>query len=199
MNSNFNYITVSYGHSLTNSNVTTVALNDIIVAIKWDIDLEKTVSKIRAISDLSQRQQLKRQLPYISFCSFKDNLRTNNNFLSTEFLVFDADHVPDLADLRQRVEADPEIFMAFTSPSGDGLKFVVRLDSAVTDQAAYRELYAAKVAEYGTRFGVVLDGRVNDPARATFLSHDADLYVNPDSTPVYMMKDAQMFILVLVL
>jgi VirE N-terminal domain len=194
-----NAINLSYGHSITNSNVTPVSLNDIIVAIKWDADLKNTISKIRATDDINHRQQLKRQLPYLSFCSFKDNLRSNNNFLSTQFLVFDADHVVDLTGLRQRVEADPEVFMAFKSPSGDGLKFVVRLDTPVTDQSTYRKMYAAKVEEYGIRFGGVLDGTTNDPARATFLSHDEDLYVNPDSTPVYVTKGAQMFILVLVL
>ena len=120
-------------------------------------------------------------------------------FQSTQFLVFDADHVPDLAALRQKVEADPDVFMAFTSPSGNGLKIVVQLDTAVTDQSTYKELYAAKVEEYERRFNVLLDGRVNDPARATFLSHDTDLYLNLDSTPVCVTKDARVFLLVLVL
>ena len=71
-----NSINLSYGHSITNSNVSTVSLNDIIVAIKWDVDLKNTISRIRATGDML----LKRQMPYISFCSFKDNLRTNNNF-----------------------------------------------------------------------------------------------------------------------
>jgi hypothetical protein len=145
--------------------------------MKWDTDLKNTVTKIRANGDML----LKRQLPYISFCSFKDNIRSNNNFLSTQFLVFDADHVSDLAGLRRRVEAEPEVFMVFTTPSGNGLKIVVRLETPVTDSSVYRNLYDSKRAEYETLFGVVLDGKVNDPARATFLSHDADLYVNPCS------------------
>jgi hypothetical protein len=175
---------VSFADSIKIAATTKVGLDVILDKIKNDVFLKEKIAAIRATENEGDRSRLKKSLPYFSFCSFNPNERCNENFESTQLLMFDADHVPDLTAFRQSVIADPEVCLAFTSPRGEGLKFAVRLESPITDAAEYTKIYMGLQEVYRRRFGFALDPSTKDAAHATFLSHDPDIYVNADSTPV---------------
>jgi hypothetical protein len=178
---------VSFANNIKTTATQRVGLDVIVEKIKNDVSIKSIVESVRAAQTDDDRRRLKTDIPYYSFCSFKHNERSNKNFESTQFLMFDADHVADLDALRQRVITDPEVCLAFTSPSGDGLKFAIRLASPIKDATEYTKTYVAIMGVYESRFGVTLDS-TKDAARPCYLSHDPDIYVNPDSTPVSVIS-----------
>ncbi len=96
-------------------------------------------------------------------------------------MLFDADHIPDHATFRQQLTTDPDIFFHFTSPSGDGEKFAVQLDTVVTDEGTYRATYVDISDHFKEKYGIKLDS-TSDPARTCFFSYDPNLHVNYEST-----------------
>jgi hypothetical protein len=85
--------------------------------------------------------------------------------------------------LREQMRHDPEIFMFFVSPSGDGLKVVFALDSEITTEAEYKRVYQQIRALVQERYGIETDD-IKDVARACYLSYDPDIYVNEASVPL---------------
>ncbi|MEI6036255.1 MAG: BT4734/BF3469 family protein, partial [Verrucomicrobiae bacterium] len=82
-----------------------------------------------------------------------------------------------LADARRKVVADPHVAAAFTSPSGDGLKVLLRIDGSRHDQSV------TTAVEYFSRiYGLKHDPQVKEPTRLCFVSCDPDLFENPTAT-----------------
>jgi phage/plasmid-associated DNA primase len=79
-----------------------------------------------------------------------------------------------LADARRKVVADPYVAAAFTSPSGDGLKVLLRIDGS-----RHEDSVAAATGYFAQVHGLKHDPQVKEPARLCFVSHDPDLFENP--------------------
>ncbi|MEZ5029850.1 MAG: DUF3987 domain-containing protein [Saprospiraceae bacterium] len=78
----------------------------------------------------------------------------------------------------KKVNADKHTFVSFISPSGNGLKVLVKVDSGVEDHAtAFQQVF-----DYYKRLtGHQSDPTVKDITRLCFVSYDPDLYHNPES------------------
>ena len=82
-----------------------------------------------------------------------------------------------LADARSKVVGDPHVAAAFTSPSGDGLKVLLRIDGFRHDDSV-----AAAVEYFSRVHGLKHDPQVKEQTRLCFVSYDPDLFVNPAAT-----------------
>jgi hypothetical protein len=93
-------------------------------------------------------------------------------------MCIDFDHVQNIDTLRQALLAD-EYFdtqLLFVSPSGDGLKWIINID---TQKAPHGE-YFASVANYILQtYSVEVDKSGKDISRACFLPHDPNAFINP--------------------
>ncbi len=150
---------ISYGSTVRNNHVTTICFTEVLDRIRTGNGITDEITKIRACTDPNERNKLKQQhLPWFSFAEFKNNERSNTNFVTTTHLVIDIDHVGDqLTVLKEKLTHDDTVYVAFLSPSGDGLKFVLRLDSAVTTIESYRQAYQYYSDLYSTKHGFVPD------------------------------------------
>ena len=83
---------------------------------------------------------------------------------------------PDLTveKMRAKVIEDPSLVACFTSPSGDGLKVIVKTGVAIdrTDHVHRFESMKAGM----TRQGLTVDDSCKDPARLCFYSHDPSAF-----------------------
>src|SRR5690606_4674664 len=70
---------------------------------------------------------------------------------------------------------DPYVFSAFISPSGDGLKILIKIPPVESDH----ELYFEALKKYFNNDS--LDDSGKDVSRLCFESYDPDIYINPDS------------------
>ena len=102
------------------------------------------------------------------------------------FAVVDFDHMepPVWTSTRDSLKQDPFVFALFTSPSGDGLKVLVRIPP---DKEAHRAHYRALLQHFSDANP---DPSTSDPARCCFVSWDPDLYVN-ESAKVFTDKVEQ--------
>ena len=93
-------------------------------------------------------------------------------------LCIDFDHLQSVDLLRKQLLQD-EYFdtqMLFVSPSGDGLKWIIPID---TKQTTHSNYFAA-VANYILQtYGVEVDKSGRDISRACFLPHDQQAFINP--------------------
>jgi len=149
----------------------------ILDAIKKGV-YKKNIANIRIESDKGERNKLKSLLPYVTF-SGTFSSRSNANLRKTSGLAcLDFDNVPNLEELRTEINQDPYTFSSFTSPSGDGLKVLVKIPS-VDNNNDYQDYYVELINHYKKYYE--LDEGTKDVARACYLSYDDDLFLNNES------------------
>ena len=143
------------------------------------------VNKLRQCTDEKERKELKKQLPSICF-SGKFSRREDKSLIEHSGLIaIDFDHVNErLPELKDRLKKDKYTFMLFVSPSGDGLKLVVKIPNSIQTHAKS----AAALTDYYQ--DEKLD-EFKDVSRICFESYDPDIYYNPESDIFLTLKEEQ--------
>ena len=155
--------------------VTLKEVYEMIVSDKW----AQTTRSLRSLLKEEQADFKRRQLPFVTF-SGTFTLRHNEHLVRhSGLLCFDFDHIGNetsVRDLQQRLIADPilNVYLAFRSPSGDGLKLVVKNNFTPENH----NVKYAQLAQYiQHNYNTSVD-HTNDIARACFLCHDPKAYYN---------------------
>jgi len=140
---------------------------------------KQRTEKLRGIKDQKQARQFKAST--FDYCTFSGMFQTRNDkalISHSGLLCIDFDHLQSVDLLRNQLLQD-EYFdtqMLFVSPSGDGLKWLIPID---TKQTTHSNYFAA-VANYILQtYGVEVDKSGRDISRACFLPHDQQAYINP--------------------
>jgi hypothetical protein len=155
-----------------------ISLLDAYNYIVGDYAKQRT-EKLRSIEDPKQARQFKAST--FDYCTFSGMFQTRNDkalISHSGLLCIDFDHLQSVDLLRKQLLQD-EYFdtqMLFVSPSGDGLKWLISID---TKQTTHSNYFAA-VANYILQtYGVEVDKSGRDISRACFLPHDPQAYINP--------------------
>ena len=117
--------------------------------------------------------------------------RNNNGCKSLSSLVcIDIDHQTeqDLEHIRQIIKTWPFVLAFFVSPSGDGLKVLVRTDNLSIDD--YSNCYRQVEKLFTDEFGIQPDSSCEDLSHTCFISYDPDMYCNPNSQPWHYEYDS---------
>ena len=93
-------------------------------------------------------------------------------------ICLDIDKIEDPVSLKEVVKTLCWVHAAFITPSGKGLKVIVRTNALSENYKPTEEKIAA-MFEKAT--GFPRDNRCKDIARIQFVSYDPDLYYNPES------------------
>jgi hypothetical protein len=140
---------------------------------------KQRTEKLRGIKDPKQARQYKAST--FDYCTFSGMFQTRNDkalISHSGLLCIDFDHLQNVDLLRKQLLQD-EYFdtqMLFVSPSGDGLKWIISID---TKQTTHSNYFAA-VANYILQtYGVEVDKSGRDISRACFLPHDPLSFINP--------------------
>lgn len=188
---------------LTNPNLTTISLQNLLLMIKeTDQQIQAKINRIREYTEMIKNKDgveidtkslqvekdiFKKSLPYFNLAPFRNNYRKNDNFIETKLLLFDIDKLEDVETVRKIIDNDSRVYFSFISPSGNGLKVVLILDEPITDKDLYSKVYKSLVAELSSDWGVELDN-TSDASRACSLSFDPNLYLNPDCQLICFSK-----------
>ena len=133
-----------------------------------------------------QRAELKKGLDYVTPAGTFTRRANNGLQNSSGLLVLDFDRLPDVAAARAALLADrelaPELVLLFTSPSGDGLKALVRTDPTASHLDNFRA-YAAYLGRTYPALGLTPDEAGKDVARACFVPHAPDAWLAPAYAP----------------
>lgn len=155
-----------------------VSLLDVYRYIVGDSAKQKTAT-LRAFTDSRQAKAYKAN--NFDYCTFSGTFTQRNDKALTQhsgLLCLDFDHLKDLETLFQRLLED-EYFdtqLLFRSPSGDGLKWVIPIDTAECSHANYFRAVANYIQH---TYNVEVDKSGKDLSRACFLPHDPNAFINP--------------------
>jgi len=155
-----------------------ISLLDAYNYIVGDYAKQRT-EKLRSIKDPKQARQFKAST--FDYCTFSGMFQTRNDkalISHSGLLCIDFDHLQNVDLLRKQLLQD-EYFdtqMLFVSPSGDGLKWIIPIDTKRTTHSNY---FAAAANYILQTYGVEVDKSGRDISRACFLPHDPLAYINP--------------------
>jgi hypothetical protein len=86
----------------------------------------------------------------------------------------------ELSSLKQTILTDPHTLACFVSPSGNGLKVVLRCDP----KRYHKESFAAVERYFLEKFEVQIDTACSDVSRPCFVSHDPEAYIAQDAKEI---------------
>ena len=140
---------------------------------------KQRTEKLRSIKDPKQARQYK--VSTFDYCTFSGAFTTRNDkalINHSGLLCVDFDRLQNVEKLRFQLLQD-EYFdtqLLFVSPSGDGLKWIISID---TTKTTHGDFFAA-VANYILQtYGVEVDKSGRDISRACFLPYDPLAFINP--------------------
>lgn len=136
------------------------------------------VEQIRATQDKDIRSELKKDLlPVFCFSGTFSERNTRGLKNHSGLICLDFDNVPDeeLIPLKERLAQDIYTHLLFISPSGNGLKLVVRIPPSKHDHKKY---FKALLGHFNH---ACIDRGTSDVTRGCNVSYDPDLYFNPDA------------------
>lgn len=141
---------------------------------------------LRRITDPKERSRFKAEhFDYICPGGLFRSRKESDLVKPSGYLVVDFDHIPDPEGLVLLLanEENFETVLAFRSPSGDGVKWILNLPQGVTKPDGtpftYGEFFTI-ISNYVRRaYGYEADPSGKDICRACFLPYDPDAFLNP--------------------
>lgn len=178
-------------------NFNEVVENAKIVEVLNDIKTGKYINVITylrkslAESKMEAYERAKKSLPaFTPSASFKGGRKLEYLTAYTQIVVLDIDKLTkeQLTNAKALAQETPYTYSAFVSPSGNGLKIFVRVNSS---QEKHKEAFLTLQKFYEEFLSLPIDKSGKDVTRLCFVSYDTDLYLNENATvyPVIAMED----------
>jgi twinkle protein len=160
-----------------------VKVSQVVQGIKTGGKIKELIEQIRSISVKKDRDVIKKKLPCICF-SGQFSYRKDDALIKHSGLVaIDFDHLNErLMEFRNRIIKDKYTHIAFISPSGDGLKIVVK----IPDSVSTHKMSCDALSDYYKE--ETLD-EFKDVSRICYASYDPDIYFNPGSEIFTTLKE----------
>lgn len=107
----------------------------------------------------------------------------------SRLICLDLDKLPPerLAELQEQIQGDEYTHVLFISPSGNGLKVVIKID--LTDPTQHRAFFDQLSDYFREVYGVEIDKACKDVNRLCFLPHDPEAYFNPKSEVMPLLEE----------
>lgn len=99
---------------------------------------------------------------------------SHSGFLQADLDLKDNPQLADLDAVRELMRSDPYVAAYFVSPSGNGLKVIVRVPPSLEK---HRASWDAANKRFFEKYGLKIDKSTKDPLRLCFMSYDPDLWV----------------------
>lgn len=133
------------------------------------------VEALRSAPESEQKTLKSTTLPAVTPAGTFTTRNTEGLAEASGFFVLDFDNVPTPANLRDELIADPFVLMSFVSPSGNGVKALVRIERIANNEDAHR-LFASLQHYYGSKgLKVSADKSGKDISRLCIVSYDPDI------------------------
>ena len=144
-------------------------------------DSKKLCEEIRMFpgaEQKSKRNDIKKKLPAICFCGEFTKREKKSIIKHSGFICIDFDGFEDewaMLDYRTILCADKYSYSVFTSPSGDGLKVIVKIPEDITNHTNY---FLSLQKHYNVP---EFDESCKDISRVCYESYDPEIFINKDS------------------
>ena len=143
-------------------------------------DYATVTRKLRELQDPGQRRSFKaRSFPYVTFSGIFSKRCESGLLQHSGLLALDFDHVEALSELKRQLLSDPQLRteLLFTSPSGQGLKWIV---SCEPQKWSHSEYFQAVSNYLQHTYGLRPDASCRDVSRACFTAFDPECFLHPN-------------------
>jgi hypothetical protein len=153
-------------------------INQLIEVIKYGY-IKNEVETLRSKKNKAERSKIKQsKLPCVTLSGIfqkrnKDNLKEHSGLMQ-----IDIDDVQDYDAIYRKLISDEYTYVAFKSPSGNGIKLVVKINPSID---THLEQFLSLQKYYFDEFKIEIDSACKDIARCMLLSYDPNIYCNPFS------------------
>jgi len=134
--------------------------------------------KLRSITDPKEKRIYKaNNFDYVTFSGEFERRNDDNLIRHSSLITIDFDHLENLIEVKNLLLKDEyfETEMLFTSPSGDGLKWVIKIDLS---QATHQVFFKAVANYLKETYNLEADQSGKDISRACFLAYDPLAFLN---------------------
>jgi hypothetical protein len=142
----------------------------------------KKIEAIRNETDKEKRNMAKSKLVSVCFSGEFSRRAAKNIINHSGFACLDFDDVDDAVCLRDSLQDNEYIYSAFISPSGNGVKALVKVPK---DIANYKKYYEAICETFDSK----LDTKTKDISRVCYESYDPNLFINHNSKEWVLMQE----------
>ncbi len=178
-------------HSITSpDNFKTITINDVLNAIKT----EQYKAKIDALPRANKTvyNEAKRHLPAWALNGDFSGKVINSGFVESNGLFhIDIDNLENPALIKHQLAREiPEIYALWVSPSGNGLKGLLRIpDDFIHNDNDFKKAFQ-QINEYLAVYDIEIDKACKDVRRLCFVSSDSDIYIN-EVAPAFMFDSVR--------
>lgn len=148
------------------------SIDKVLLRIK-ECSLSEKINQLRAETDTSKTKAIKLKLPCICFSGY---FTSRNDKALTEhsgFAIMDFDKINEPAKFRDDLKIYPFIYSAFISPSGNGVKVLVKIPADIQKHRGYYEGLLKMFTQ--------ADKTSRNESRICYASCDADLWINKEA------------------
>jgi len=156
-------------------------INEVLLSFK-DGSNKSKIDNVRTIEDKEKRNIAKSKLKSVCFSGEFSYRSAKNCIKHSGFACLDFDDVDDAICLRDSLQDNEYIYSAFISPSGNGVKAIVKIPPEINNHKKY---YEALCETFDTK----LDTSTKDVSRVCYESFDADLFINENSKVWTLKKE----------
>jgi predicted P-loop ATPase len=171
---------ISFYKSLTDKECKKISIGDFLELVRSNQSIKESVCGLRKAETKAFRDILKKGLPAVTISGLFGTSRATQNLIEhSGFLQLDFDNVSDLEIKLQELKKDVYSFAVFLSPSGTGIKVIVKV---IPDKTKHFKSFIQLQTYYKETFSLNIDAQCKDVSRLMFLSSDENLYVNENSS-----------------
>ncbi len=155
-----------------------VSMENILTRIK-DGKTKELVKSIRQETDKKKRNEIKKELPAICFSGTFTNRKDLSLLEHSGFICLDFDGYEKkklMLEAKQKLTKDKYTYSVFVSPSGNGLKVIVKIPQDVENHINY---FIALEKYYESKY---FDKTCKNVSRVCYESYDPLLFLNKNSS-----------------
>ena len=145
----------------------------------------KLLESIRSEKDKDKKNKLKQKLKCYCFSGKFSKRRASSIIEHSGFACLDFDGYKDEKDataIREGLKDNEFIYSAFISPSGKGVKAIIKIPPEINNHKKYYEAICET-------FDCHIDSKTKDVSRVCYESYDKDLWINKDSKTWTLKKE----------
>jgi hypothetical protein len=139
------------------------------------IKVGKSKEKVEQIRN--GEKSLKKNLPVVLFSGTFSKRADVSMKKHSGFIVLDFDNLTDVEDAKMKLATDEYSYATWISPSGNGLKVLVR----ITNPEHHHDHFRALLAYHEKAYGLEIDSSGINLSRACFESYDPNIVINNES------------------
>ncbi|MER0439740.1 BT4734/BF3469 family protein [Emticicia sp. W12TSBA100-4] len=166
-----------------------IGIENAFALINSDTYKEQILS-IRTTTDKRLQSQQKSKLDYFIFSGTFSTRKAAGLISHSGLICLDFDNIENVEEVKKKIYANEFVVLGFVSPSGNGLKIIVRIN--ITDNAAaWQQLFEY----FKQKYTIEADKSGKDVCRACFVSYDTTAYFNSNAKvfEVKKVKQAPLF------